>query len=160
MDLTKIFSGMDKGPEAIQANLEKLKDFANATAVSIDHTTSIVPAVGKLGNGRNQADMIKVGTTLSIFMINFSLLEFPSFNEWQYITLASIPKSFLNGATHAIKMNPGQVLTESKGNNGFSSYDYDLDTSTGKINMYARSRYPHDSGSPTEVGAYGIWLLY
>lgn len=160
MDLTKIFSGMDKGPEAIQANLEKLKDFANATAVSIDHTTSIVPAVGKLGNGRNQADIIKVGTTLSIFMINFSILEFPSFNEWQYIALASIPKSFLGGATHAIKMNPGQVVSESKGNAGFSSYDFDLDTNTGKINMYSRLRYPHDSGSPTEVGASGIWLLY
>lgn len=30
MDLTKIFSGMDKGPEAIQANFEKLKDQVGA----------------------------------------------------------------------------------------------------------------------------------
>lgn len=161
MDLTKIFSGMDKGPEAIQANFEKLKDFANATTVTIDHTNSIVPAIGKLNTtNRSQADIVRVGTTLSIFMIEFGLLEIPNYNEWQYMKIASIPKSFLGGATHAIKMHYGYAIGEGNQNNGFYSEDFDLDTNTGQINMYSRSRYPHDSGSQPVVNVSGVWLLY
>lgn len=160
MDLTKIFSGMDKGPEAIQANFEKLKDFANATTVSIDHTNSIVPAIGKLKDGYSQADIIRVGTTLSIFMIDFTLIEVPTYNEWQNMKIGSVPKSFLGGATHAIKLHYGLAVGEGNQNNGFNTMDFDLDTNTGNINMYFRNRYPHDSGSQPVINVSGVWLLY
>ena len=49
MDLTKIFSGMDKGPEAIQANFEKLKSTFKATYLSGSDMTNV--------NGTNQKDV-------------------------------------------------------------------------------------------------------
>lgn len=160
MSLEHLTKGQSDWQTPINAAFDELNNFVNATTVSIDHTNNIVPAVGKLGSLRNQIDMIKVGTTLSILIANIDIVDLPSFNEWQDMTIASIPISFLGGATNAIKMNPDQLVIESQGNNGFSSYNFNLDINTGKINMYSRIRLPHDSGSPTEVGAFGIWLIY
>lgn len=146
MDLTKIFSGMDKGPEAIQANFETLKNTFKATYLDGADMTNI--------NGTNQKD-VNFGWRLdfdkvSLLFINLWINDFSGNEAWKSYKNVAIPKSFLNGATK-IKTIPEQETQD----NG-AIVNWTLDTN-GQLSVATRGTA---IGEHVGIGFVGMFLLF
>lgn len=146
MDLTKIFSGMDKGPEAIQANFETLKNTFKATYLDGADMTNV--------NGTNQKD-VNFGWRLdfdkvSLLFINLWINDFSGNEAWKSYKNVAIPKSFLNGATK-IKTIPEQETQD----NG-AIVNWALDTN-GQLSVATRGTA---IGEHVGIGFVGMFLLF
>lgn len=146
MDLTKIFSGMDKGPEAIQANFETLKNTFKATYLDGADMANI--------NGTNQKD-VNFGWRLdfdnvSLLFVNLWINDFTGNETWKSYKTVAIPKSFLNGATK-IKTIPDQETQD----NG-AIVNWTLDTN-GQLSVATRGTA---IGEHVGIGFVGMFLLF
>lgn len=146
MDLTKIFSGMDKGPEAIQANFEKLKNTFKATYLPGTSMTNV--------NGTNQVDQNFCWRldfdSVSLLFINVWINDFTGNEAWKSYKNVAIPKSFLNGATK-IKTIPEQETQD----NG-AIVNWTLDTN-GQLSVATRGTA---IGEHVGIGFVGMFLLF
>lgn len=146
MDLTKIFSGMDKGPEAIQANFEKLKNTFKATYLPGTSMTNV--------NGTNQVDKNFCWRldfdNVSLLFVNLWINDFTGNEAWKSYKNVAIPKSFLNGATK-IKTIPEQETQD----NG-AIVNWTLDTN-GQLSVATRGTA---IGEHVGIGFVGMFLLF
>lgn len=146
MDLTKIFSGMDKGPEAIQANFETLKNTFKATYLDGADMTNINGTNEKGTNFGWRLDFDKV----SLLFINLWINDFSGNEAWKSYKNVAIPKSFLNGATK-IKTIPDQETQD----NG-AIINWTLDTN-GQLSVATRGTA---IGEHVGIGFLGMFLLF
>lgn len=146
MDLTKIFSGMDKGPEAIQANFETLKNTFKATYLDGADMTNINGTNEKGTNFGWRLDFDKV----SLLFINLWINDFSGNEAWKSYKNVAIPKSFLNGATK-IKTIPEQETQD----NG-AIVNWTLDTN-GQLSVATRDTA---IGEHVGIGFFGMFLLF
>ena len=146
MDLTKIFSGMDKGPEAIQANFETLKNTFKATYLDGADMTNVNGTNQKDANFGWRLDFDKV----SLLFINLWINDFTGNEAWKSYKNVAIPKSFLNGATK-IKTIPEQETQD----NG-AIVNWTLDTN-GQLSDATRGTA---IGEHVGIGFVGMFLLF
>lgn len=146
MDLTKIFSGMDKGPEAIQANFEMLKNTFKATYLDGADMTNVNGTNEKGINFGWRLDFDKV----SLLFINLWINDFTGNEAWKSYKNVAIPKSFLNGATK-IKTIPEQETQD----NG-AIVNWTLDTN-GQLSVATRGTA---IGEHVGIGFVGMFLLF
>lgn len=146
MDLTKIFSNMDKGPEAIQANFETLKNTFKTTYLSGSDMTNVNGTNEKGSNFCWRLDFDNV----SLLFVNLWINDFTGNEKWKSYKNVALPKSFLNGATK-IKAIPEQK-TEDNG----AIVNWTLDTN-GQLSVATRGTA---IGEHTGIGFAGIFLLF
>lgn len=145
VDLSKIFSGMDKGPETIQANFEKLKSTFKATYLSGSDMTNVNGTSEKI-NFCWRLDFDNV----SLLFINLWINDFSGNEAWKSYKNIAIPKSFLNGATK-IKTIPDQETQD----NG-AIVNWTLDTN-GQLSVATRGTA---IGEHVGIGFVGMFLLF
>lgn len=130
MDLTKIFSGMDKGPEAIQANFEKLNA---ASGTGTDWSTAGLTSINGFGGENLRWRQYKTG--------NLTILEFsgwctiPTIKQNQTVDVVKMSDSIKNlvsgyfaQAGH-INASPASNLDFDRDNGSISiknGYSFDL----------------------------------
>lgn len=148
MDLTKIFSGMDKGPEAIHANFEKLGAMTNLTkipesqwvpnGVSIDknwHFRGI--SILKLGDNALAIANLQFTTTATLNAGWNAIISFPASYTTEYLGDGpSLPLTFNTSDTSKIG-------------------DVGIDRDKGQLQIYAVNTI--DSG--TTISVRGTILL-
>lgn len=146
MDLTKIFSGMDKGPEAIQANFEKLKSTFKATYLSGSDMTNV--------NGTNQKDVNFCWRldfdSVSLLFVNVWINDFTGNEKWKSYKNVALPKSFLNGAARI------QAITDQHTEDTGAIVNWTLDTN-GQLSVATRGTA---IGEHTGIGFTGLFLLF
>lgn len=146
MDLTKIFSGMDKGPEAIQANFETLKNTFKATYLDGADMTNVNGTNEKGVNFGWRLDFDKV----SLLFINLWINDFSGNEAWKSYKNVAIPKSFLNGATKI------KTIPEHETQDNGAIIDWTLDTN-GQLSVATRGTA---IGEHVGIGFIGMFLLF
>lgn len=146
MDLTKIFSNMDKGPEAIQANFEKLKSTFKATYLPGTSMTNV--------NGTNEVDKNFCWRldfdSVSLLFVNVWINDFTGNEKWKSYKNVALPKSFLNGAARI------QVITDQHTEDTGAIVNWTLDTN-GQLSVATRGTA---IGEHTGIGFTGLFLLF
>lgn len=146
MDLTKIFSGMDKGPEAIQANFEKLKNTFKATYLPGTSMTNV--------NGTNQVDKNFCWRldfdNVSLLFVNVWINGFTGNEKWKSYKNVALPKSFLNGAARI------QAITDQHTEDSGAIVNWTLDTN-GQFSVSSRGTA---IGENVGIGFAGMFLLF
>lgn len=146
MDLTKIFSGMDKGPEAIQANFETLKNTFKATYLDGADMTNVNGTNEKGTNFGWRLDFDKV----SLLFINLWINDFTGNEAWKSYKNVAIPKSFLNGATKI------KTIPEKETQDNGAIVNWTLDTN-GQLSVATRGTA---IGEHVGIGLFGMFLLF
>lgn len=147
MDLTKIFSGMDKGPEAIQANFEKLGAMTNLTKIPDSQWVTNGVTIDKNWHFRG-ISIMKLGDN-ALAIVNMQFTTTAQLNTgWNAIV--SFPASYTNGY---LGSGPSIPLTFNTSNSNVG--DVGIDRGKGQANIYVGNTIP----SGTTINLRGIILL-
>ena len=148
MDLTKIFSNMDKGPEAIQANFEKLGAMSNLTKIPDSQWVTNGVTIDKNWYFRG-ISILKLGDN-ALAIANAQFTTTAQLNPgWNAIV--SFPASYTTGY---LGSGPSLPLTF---NTSDSSHvgDIGIDRGKGQLNIYVGTTIP----SGTTFNVKGVILL-
>lgn len=148
MDLTKIFSGMDKGPEAIQANFEKLGAMTNLTKIPDSQWVTNGVTIDKNWHFRG-ISIMKLGDN-ALAIVNMQFTTTAQLNTgWNAIV--SFPTSYTDeylGSGPSIPLVSNISDLDKVG-------DVGIDRGKGQVNIYAGNTIP----SGTTINVKGIILL-
>jgi hypothetical protein len=148
MDLTKIFSNMDKGPEAIQANFEKLGAMTNLTKIPDSQWVLKGVSIDKNWYFRG-ISILKLGdNALAIANVQFTATTTlnPGWN-----TIISFPTSY---TTPYLGTGPSLPLSFNTSDDSKVG-DIGLDRGKGQLNIYVGNTIT----SGTTINVKGIILL-
>lgn len=129
MDLTRIFSNMDKGPEAIQANFEKLGAMTNLIKIPDSQWVTNGVTIDKNWYFRG-ISILKLGDN-ALAIVNMQFTTTAQLNPgWN--TIVSFPASYTTGY---LGSGPSLPLTF---NTSDSSHvgDVGIDRGKGQVNIY------------------------
>lgn len=148
MDLTKIFSGMDKGPEAIQANFEKLGAMTNLT--KIPESQWVANGVSFDKNWYfSGISILKLGDN-ALAIVNFQFTTTAQLNPgWN--SILSFPASYTTGYLGSGTSLPLTFNTSDSAKVG----DVGIDRGKGQVNIYVGTTIP----SGTTINLKGVILL-
>lgn len=146
MDLTKIFSGMDKGPEAIQANFEKLGAMTNLTKIPDSQWVTNGVTIDKNWHFRG-ISIMKLGDN-ALAIVNIQFTTTAQLNTgWN--TIVSFPTSYTD---EYLGSGPSIPLVS---NTSDKIGDVGIDRGKGQVSIYVGNTIP----SGTTINVKGIILL-
>ncbi|SDN54906.1 hypothetical protein [Limosilactobacillus mucosae] len=148
MDLTKIFSGMDKGPEAIQANFEKLGAMTGLTKIPDSQWVTNGVTIDKNWYFRG-ISIMKLGDN-ALAIVNMQFTTTAQLNTgWNAIV--SFPTSYTN---EYLGSGPSIALVSNISDSDKVG-DVGIDRGKGQVTIYVGNTIP----SGTTINVKGIILL-
>lgn len=148
MDLTKIFSGMDKGPEAIQGNFAKLGNLTNL--IKIPDSQWVVNGVSIDKNWYFRGiSILKLGDN-ALAVVNMQFTTTAQLNPgWN--SIVSFPASYTTGYLGSGTSLPLTFNTSDSS----KVVDIGIDRGKGQANIYVGTTIP----SGTTINIKGVILL-
>lgn len=148
MDLTKIFSGMDKGPEAIQTNFEKLGAMTNLTKIPDSQWVTNGVTIDKSWFFRG-ISIMKLGDN-ALAIVNMQFTTTAQLNVgWN--TIVSFPASYTTAYLGSGPSLPLTFNTSASDKVG----DVGIDRGKGYVNIYVGNTIP----SGTTINVKGVILM-